>query len=82
MDEETQRKIFSSFFSTKGSKGTGLGLLVTSKIVQEHGGEISFESEPGVGSTFSISLPVGEPGGTDQLAGDGEESADARSPNS
>jgi signal transduction histidine kinase len=57
MDEETKTKVFSSFFSTKGSKGTGLGLLVTSKIVQEHGGEISFDSEPGEGTTFSISLP-------------------------
>ncbi|MEJ2717289.1 MAG: HAMP domain-containing sensor histidine kinase [Deltaproteobacteria bacterium] len=57
MDEETKTKVFSSFFSTKGSKGTGLGLLVTSKIVQEHGGEISFESEPGEGTTFTISLP-------------------------
>lgn len=58
MDEETKTKVFSSFFSTKGSKGTGLGLLVTSKIVQEHGGEISFESEPGEGTTFTISLPA------------------------
>jgi histidine kinase len=57
MDEEAQKKIFSVFFSTKGSKGTGLGLLVTSKIVQEHEGEISFESSPGVGTTFTINLP-------------------------
>ncbi len=52
MSEDTKRKIFSSFYSTKGSRGTGLGLLVTSKIVVEHGGEISFESEEGVGTTF------------------------------
>jgi histidine kinase len=82
MDEETQRKIFSSFFSTKGSKGTGLGLLVTSKMVQEHGGEISFESEPGVGSTFSISLPAGEPVETEQPAGENGERAEAQSTNS
>jgi len=57
MDEETKRKIFSSFYSTKGSRGTGLGLMVTSKIVMEHGGQISFDSEPGMGSTFTIVLP-------------------------
>jgi histidine kinase len=57
MSEETKAKIFSSFYSTKGSRGTGLGLLVTSKIVSEHGGEMSFDSEPGVGTTFVIKLP-------------------------
>lgn len=60
MDEETKTKIFGSFFSTKGSRGTGLGLLVSSKIVLEHGGEISFDSELGKGSTFSIRLPAGK----------------------
>lgn len=59
MSEETKRKIFASFYSTKGSRGTGLGLLVTSKIVMEHGGQMSFESEAGVGSTFTIKLPPG-----------------------
>lgn len=61
MNEETKRKIFSSFYSTKGSRGTGLGLLVTSKIVMEHGGHISFRSEEGVGTTFTIVLPPGKP---------------------
>ncbi len=61
MNEETRSKIFASFFSTKGSRGTGLGLLVTSKIVLEHDGEISFDSEPGAGSTFTIRLPSGKP---------------------
>lgn len=59
MDEDVQQKVFSSFFSTKGAKGTGLGLLVTSKIVQEHGGEISFASEPGKGTNFAFTLPGG-----------------------
>ena len=57
MDEEVRKQIFRSFFSTKGSKGTGLGLLVTQKIVQEHGGTISVNSQPGKGSTFTIRLP-------------------------
>jgi PAS domain S-box-containing protein len=59
MTDETRRKIFSSFYSTKGSRGTGLGLLVTSKIVAEHGGEIFFESVSGQGTTFTIRLPHG-----------------------
>lgn len=57
MDEEIRKQIFTSLFSTKGSKGTGLGLLVTQKIVQEHGGTISVDSESGKGSTFTIRIP-------------------------
>ncbi|MGC8906494.1 MAG: ATP-binding protein [Desulfomonilaceae bacterium] len=59
MSEDTKRKIFSSFYSTKGSRGTGLGLLVTSKIVLEHGGELFFESQEGEGTTFTMRLPPG-----------------------
>lgn len=57
MDEETQKKIFTAFFSTKGYKGTGLGLPVTQKIVKEHRGELSFVSTPGKGTKFTILLP-------------------------
>jgi signal transduction histidine kinase len=57
MDEETGAKIFHSFFSTKGSRGTGLGLMLTKKIVDEHGGAIEMESEEGKGTTFFIRLP-------------------------
>jgi len=57
MNEEIRKKMFTSFFSTKGSKGTGLGLLVTQKIVQEHGGTISVDLEPEKGSIFTIWLP-------------------------
>ncbi|MFH1567064.1 MAG: ATP-binding protein, partial [Gemmatimonadota bacterium] len=46
------------FYSTKGSKGTGLGLAVTHKIIEEHGGSIDVTSEVGVGTTFSIALPL------------------------
>lgn len=59
MSEDTKRNIFSSFYSTKGSRGTGLGLLVTSKIVLEHGGELLFDSQEGVGTTFTMRLPAG-----------------------
>lgn len=54
MTKEVQDKLFERFFSTKGGKGTGLGLLVTSKIIDEHGGTISFRSEPGKGTTFTM----------------------------
>lgn len=57
MDYEIKRKVFTTFFTTKGLGGSGLGLLMTKKIVQEHGGKIDLESEPGKGTTFRISLP-------------------------
>mgnify|MGYP005831553399 CR=1 FL=1 len=58
MDYEIKKNVFTSFFSTKGSnKGTGLGLLTTRKIVQEHGGKVSFESTEGVGSVFRLEFP-------------------------
>jgi PAS domain S-box-containing protein len=57
MDWEVKGKIFTTFFTTKGGKGTGLGLLTTRKIVQEHGGYIDMESSPGEGTTFRIRLP-------------------------
>ena len=58
MDYEVKRKVFTTFFTTKGLGGTGLGLLTTKKIVQEHGGSIEMESEPEKGSTFRIVLPL------------------------
>ncbi|MDA8139460.1 MAG: PAS domain S-box protein [Desulfobacteraceae bacterium] len=57
MDYEIKKKVFSTFFTTKGLGGTGLGLLMTKKIIQEHGGSIDYESEPGQGTTFRIRLP-------------------------
>lgn len=56
--EENQVSIFDPFFSTKGSKGTGLGLAVTRKIVEEHGGTIEVESKSGEPAIFAISLPA------------------------
>lgn len=57
MDCEIKRKVFTSFFTTKGTRGTGLGLLETKKVVQEHGGSVDIESAPGVGSTVRLLLP-------------------------
>jgi signal transduction histidine kinase len=57
MEPEVREKVFNSFFTTKGLGGTGLGLLVTKKIVREHGGRIEVKSEPGEGSCFRLELP-------------------------
>lgn len=71
MTEEVKKRLFERFFSTKGGKGTGLGLLVTRKTVEEHGGEISVESSPGRGATFIVHLPcrAGNAGGRPGPAG-------------
>jgi signal transduction histidine kinase len=55
--KDIQEKIFEPFFSTKGSKGTGLGLAVTCKTIEEHGGNLQMESSPQTGTTFKITLP-------------------------
>jgi signal transduction histidine kinase len=49
--------LFEPFFTTKIA-GTGLGLPITQRIIQEHRGTIEVASEPGKGTTFSITLPV------------------------
>ena len=54
-------KIFQVFASSKGSRGTGLGLPVSQKIIREHGGQITLASEVGQGSTFTIILPATPP---------------------
>jgi signal transduction histidine kinase/pSer/pThr/pTyr-binding forkhead associated (FHA) protein len=58
-------EIFSPFVSTKGAKGTGLGLAVSRKILREHGGDISAESQVGLGSLFTLRLPLRSPLGAD-----------------
>lgn len=59
-------KIFTVFVSQKGGRGTGLGLPVSQKIMQEHGGTIRVESQPGTGSTFFLELPVSQPKGDEE----------------
>jgi two-component system NtrC family sensor kinase len=56
---ENIKKIYDPFFTTKAAgKGTGLGLSVSYGIVHEHGGSISVESKPGVGTSFRLELPM------------------------
>ncbi|MCM8817629.1 MAG: GAF domain-containing sensor histidine kinase [Candidatus Omnitrophica bacterium] len=56
--EENLDKIFEPFFTTDKKKGTGIGLALTKKIVESHGGSIKVESKLGSGATFTIELPV------------------------
>ncbi len=57
ISEENQRKVLRGHFTTKGIRGTGLGLLLTKKAVQEHEGTIHFASTPGVGTRFRMEFP-------------------------
>lgn len=61
MTEDVKAHIFTPFFSTKKRKGTGLGLALTSRIVNLHGGTIDVVSEPGRGAAFHLLLPVAGP---------------------
>jgi signal transduction histidine kinase/CheY-like chemotaxis protein len=59
MPPQVLERIFDPYYTTKKQgKGTGLGLSVTHGIIKNHGGDISVSSQPGVGSTFSVYLPV------------------------
>jgi len=61
MTEEELSNLFKPFFTTKSrDKGTGLGMSISRRIIEDHDGAIFAESEPGIGSTFIIELPTGE----------------------
>ena len=57
IEEDEIPKIFQPFYSTK-SKGTGMGLAICRRIVNDHDGEIFVDSETGKGTTFSVVLPI------------------------
>jgi PAS domain S-box-containing protein len=58
IDPEDLAKIFQPFFSAKKSKGIGLGLSISERIIKNHGGTLAVESMPGKGTTFRIHLPL------------------------
>ena len=60
MTDETLKHIFEPFFTTKKGKGTGLGLSITYGIIKRLGGDIAVESQQGVGTTLTITLPKGQ----------------------
>src|SRR4029078_12657165 len=58
MDEETRRRCLEPFFTTKGKRGTGLGLAMVYGIAQRHAIEIDIVSAPGKGTTFRLTFPL------------------------
>ncbi len=60
---EQMPDLFKPFVSSKGSRGTGLGLAVSRKTAREHGGDITVQSTPDVGSVFTLKLPLASPAG-------------------
>jgi CheY-like chemotaxis protein/anti-sigma regulatory factor (Ser/Thr protein kinase) len=67
MDEATRRRCLEPFFTTKGERGTGLGLAMVYGVMQRHTGEIEIESTLGKGTTMRLCFPVSDPG-TGELA--------------
>ena len=61
MDADTKQQIFKGFFSTKGTRGTGIGLMMTKRIVDRHGGRIELVSGRGNGTCFTLRLPKEPP---------------------
>lgn len=59
MSDEIKRKIFDPFFTTKAvGEGTGLGLWICMSLIQKHNGKLEVESQEGIGTTFTITLPI------------------------
>src|SRR5688500_8146511 len=61
MDEDTRRRCLEPFFTTKGTRGTGLGLAMVYGVAQRHGANLEIESEPGKGTTVRLSFAVAPP---------------------
>jgi len=57
IEADQASKIFRLFQSSKGHKGTGIGLFITRKVIHKHGGRITLNTEPGKGARFTIFLP-------------------------
>lgn len=63
MDQETRNNMFTLFFSSKGSRGTGIGLFVSDQVVKQHFGRISVQSAHSVGTSIRVEIPQGYPRG-------------------
>ena len=61
MDADTRRRCLEPFFTTKGERGTGLGLAMVYGVVQRHGGEVDIDSAPGRGTTMRLTFPMADP---------------------
>ena len=72
MDRETREKMFTLFFTSKGSQGTGLGLFIANRVIQQHGGTIKVESELHKGTRFQICLPRKKPEQSNRVDDPGE----------
>jgi signal transduction histidine kinase len=59
VEKEKLDKVFEPFFTTK-SRGLGLGLALTRKVIEEHGGKVQFDSSPGKGSVVTLHFPLEE----------------------
>jgi signal transduction histidine kinase len=64
--------MFTLFFTSKGSQGTGLGLFIANRVIQQHGGTIKVESESQKGTRFQICLPRKKPEQTNRVDDPGE----------
>ncbi|HEY2084272.1 MAG TPA: ATP-binding protein [Verrucomicrobiae bacterium] len=75
MDEETRKRCLEPFFSTKGQRGTGMGLAMVYGVMERHGGHIEIESEPGRGTMMKLIFPIRNIAGTETLP-DGRQQED------
>jgi signal transduction histidine kinase/ActR/RegA family two-component response regulator len=75
MDEETRKRCMEPFFSTKGKRGTGLGLAMVYGVMERHGGQIEIDSEPGRGTLIKLIFPIRSLAGTGPLPGTPDEGA-------
>jgi signal transduction histidine kinase/ActR/RegA family two-component response regulator len=67
MDEDTRRRCLEPFFTTKGERGTGMGLAMVYGMVKRHGAQIEIDSELGRGTTIRVMFEAAAPGGADQV---------------
>jgi signal transduction histidine kinase len=79
ISEENRKKIFQPLFTTK-AKGTGLGLAVCKRLVEAHGGEVTFSTKEGVGTTFTVLIPLKQGGEQTKSAAEATIDAAAAAP--